>query len=80
MVDVNIRCSVRRLAPRGKGAARRLGWAPCADELGRLAPVEGVSGVLECDWAGGGPGGADVLPPIPLVSGAISHCRSEVQV
>ena len=28
------------------------------------------------DRAGGGPGGADVLPPIPLVSGAISHCKS----
>ena len=34
----------------------------------------------EQDRAGGGPEGADVLPPIPLVSGAISHCRSDVHV
>ena len=34
----------------------------------------------EQDRAGGGPEGAVVLPPIPLVSGAFSHCRSDEHV
>ena len=34
----------------------------------------------EQDRAGGGPEGADVLPPIPLVSRVISHCKAIVQV